>query len=138
MKLIEEMRQARSALLDNRVAKLTSWKLINVKEFIRLMRLELAEEQKITADQVDFTKLQDQVCTICYCELYESIATLPDDEVEKLDAKQKGFLKSIDVVQMSACKGHFFHAECLTNQLGDSLFLECANCKHHYGVLTGD
>ena len=39
---------------------------------------------------------------------------------------------------MSVCKGHFFHAECLTNQLGESYTLECANCKHQYGILTGN
>ena len=120
------------------MAKLTGWKLIGVKDFIRLMRVELAEEQKTEAAQVDFTKLQEQVCTICYCELYEGIATMPEDEVEKLDSEQRGFLKAIDVVQMSACKGHFFHAECLTNQLGDAKFLKCAFCNHQYGTLTGD
>jgi hypothetical protein len=39
---------------------------------------------------------------------------------------------------MSKCKGHFFHAECLKNQLGDSAFLVCAFCKQFYGILTGD
>ena len=63
---------------------------------------------------------------------------MSDSDVEKLDAEQKGFIKSIDVVQMSECKGHFFHAECLKNQLGDNAFLVCAFCKHFYGIVTGD
>ena len=105
--------------MNSRVGKLTKWKPVSVKKFISLMQVELAEEQKVSVEQVDFSKLQEQVCTICYCELYKGIATMAEADVDQLEAEQKSRTKPIDVVQMSACKGHFFHAECLTNQLGD-------------------
>jgi hypothetical protein len=57
LKLIEEMRTARATLLDNKPAKLTNWKLISVKKFVELMKQELAEEQKVSVTQVDFSKL---------------------------------------------------------------------------------
>ena len=38
---------------------------------------------------------------------------MDEEEIDRLDAEQAGFLRKIDVVQMSKCKGHFFHAECL-------------------------
>ena len=113
MKLIEDMRNARLALMDNPVQRLTNWKLISVKGFIALCKKELSEEQKVPVDEVDWSKLQEQVCSICYCELYENIKDMPEHEIEQLENDQKAFLKSIDVVQMSECKGHFFHAECL-------------------------
>ena len=59
MKLIEEMRQARLALMDNKCQRLTNWKLISVKGFIALCKKELAEEQKVPVDQVDWSKLQE-------------------------------------------------------------------------------
>ena len=59
MRLIDQMRQEREALLNNPAAKLTKWRLISVKQFVRLMKLELAEEQKVPVEQVDFTRLQE-------------------------------------------------------------------------------
>ena len=48
-------------------------------------------------------------------------------------------MKPIDVVQMGNCKGHFFHAECVENQLkansGD--YLRCSMCSAYYGCLRG-
>ena len=124
--------------MKNSCQRLTDWKLIGVKRFIALLKRELAEEQKVSVEQVDWSKLQEQVCSICYWELYENIKDMTEAEVEKLDNEQNGYLKKIDVVQMGECKRHFFHAECLQGMLGDGEHLKCPNCSHHYGILRGD
>lgn len=46
MAAIEEMQKAQEALMAKSIARLTGWKLIPVKKFIELMKVELAEEQK--------------------------------------------------------------------------------------------
>ena len=38
-------------------AKVTGWSLITIKRFVSLMKLELSEEQKVSVEQVDWTKL---------------------------------------------------------------------------------
>ena len=63
---------------------------------------------------------------------------MTDEDIQKLGNEQLGFMKEIDVVQMSECKGHFFHAECLTMQLGDKSFIKCSICSHQYGRETGN
>ena len=63
---------------------------------------------------------------------------MSDADIEKLGADQRAHIASIDVVLMSHCKAHFFHAECLTNQLGDKEWLKCAICSHKYGHETGN
>ena len=47
---------------------------------------------------MDWSKLQEQVCSICYCELYEGIKEMNQLEVQKLEDEQMGYLKKIDVV----------------------------------------
>ena len=88
-------------------------------------------------EEVDWSKLQEQVCSICYCELYENLQD--NDAIEKLDAEQKGFLKPIEVVQMGKCKGHFFHAECLESMLQSQggKMIRCPMCNQFYGELRG-
>ena len=113
MSMIEQMREERAALLNNSCQKVTNWKLIGIKRFIALLRKELAEDQKVPEGEVDWSKLQEQNCSICYYELYEGIKDMSEGEVEKTECEQSGYLKKIDVVQMAECKGHFFHAECL-------------------------
>ena len=98
MSLIEQMREERAALTNNSCQKLTNWKLIGAKRFISLLKQELAEEQKVSVTEVDWSKLQEQNCSICYCELYENIKDMDQAEVEKIDAEQAGYLKKIDVV----------------------------------------
>ena len=63
---------------------------------------------------------------------------MSQEEIEKIGNEQIGLIRGIDVVQMSHCKGHFFHAECLTHQLGDKAFIKCAICSHQYGKETGN
>ena len=70
------MQKDREAKLSSSAAKLTGWKLISVSRFVELMRQELSEEQKVPVDQVDWSKLQEQNCSICYCELYEDIQNM--------------------------------------------------------------
>ena len=84
--------------MKNSCQKVTQWKLIGVKRFIHLLKQELAEEQKVNIEQVDWSKLQEQVCSICYCELYEGIKEMSQAEVQKLEDEQMGYLKKIDVV----------------------------------------
>ena len=98
MKMIEEMRAEREKLLDNSCQRLTNWKLIGVKRFIGLLKKELAEEQKVPETNVDWSKLQEQVCSICYFELYEGIKDMSQAEVDKLENEQQSYLKKIDVV----------------------------------------
>ena len=57
MNMIEQMREQRMALQNNSCQKLTNWKLIGIKRFIALLKKELAEEQKVTEAQVDWSKL---------------------------------------------------------------------------------
>ena len=59
MQLIEQMRQEREKLMKNSCQRLTDWKLIGVKKFIELLKRELAEEQKVDIEQVDWSKLQE-------------------------------------------------------------------------------
>ena len=63
---------------------------------------------------------------------------MSDADIEKLGADQRAHIAAIDVVLMSNCKAHFFHAECLTNQLGEKDWLKCAICSHKYGHETGN
>ena len=94
-------------------AKLTKWKLIPVKMLLWLKRKTLSEEQKVSIEDVDMSKMQDEVCSICYCELYDDLKVLSDDQVDSLNSDQLSHLKAIPVVQMSECNGHFYHSECL-------------------------
>lgn len=63
---------------------------------------------------------------------------MSDDDIKKLGDEQMSYLKDIDVVLMSNCKNHFFHAECLTHQLGDKPFIKCSICSTKYGDEVGN
>jgi len=73
MALIAQMQKKWDDKMSSGAAKVTGWSLITVKRFVQLMKQELAQEAKLPIDQVDLSKLPEQNCSICYCELYEDI-----------------------------------------------------------------
>ena len=64
MKQIETMRKNIEELMQSRIAKLTGWKLIDIIEFVEILKKELGE---------DLSKIEDQTCCLCCCDLYEGI-----------------------------------------------------------------
>ena len=123
------MRKNIEELMSSRVAKLTKWQLINVIQFSEILKKEYGP---------DLSKIEDQTCALCCCDLYEGIQTMSQEDIDKIGNEQIGLLRGVDVVLMSHCKAHFFHAECLTHQLGDKAFIKCAICSHQYGKETGN
>ena len=123
------MQKNRDDLMGSRAAKLTNWKLVDIIEFVEILKKEYGE---------DISKIEDQTCPICCCDLYEDIQNKSEEEIQKLGNEQRSLMAVIDVVIMSKCKAHFFHAECLNSQLGDKQFLKCALCNYQYGHETGN
>ena len=81
------------------------------------------------------------ICPVCQCELFEGLDFDSSDTqgIEEYTKKQRSGQKEIDeVVLMSKCRDHQFHAECLEAQLGDKGFLSCSICMVTYGVIMGD
>ena len=64
MRLIEEMQRNREVLMSSKVGRLTQWKLVDVIEFVEILRKEYGK---------DLSKIEDQTCALCCCELYEGV-----------------------------------------------------------------
>ena len=64
MKALAEMQKNREELMASKIAKLTRWRLINVIQFVEILKKEFGE---------DISKIEDQTCALCCCDLYEGI-----------------------------------------------------------------
>ena len=100
------------------IAQLTKWIEVSPLE----LKLSL-DTKEANGEKVDFDK--ENNCPICFCELFDNLKEMGYAE---LIANQKNILKlkkqsSADegimpVVKMGQCQGmHFYHKECLENQL---------------------
>ena len=97
--------------------------------------------------KVDYDK--ENECSLCYCSLFDGLQEMPMADAIKLQQgiyskKMNGKANEDDlpVVRLGNCQGmHFFHKECIENQLksGESnQFLKCAICNTLYGKQTGE
>ena len=87
--MLDEMEENREKMMSSRAAKLTNWKLIDVITFSNILKKEFGP---------DLSKIEDQTCPICCCDLYEGIQKMSDGDIQKLGNEQLGFMKGIDVV----------------------------------------
>lgn len=52
------------------------------------------------------------------CELYDDVEQKSEREIMEKGLAQEYGIAKMDVVLMGRCKDHFYHKECLENQLG--------------------
>ena len=108
--------------LVHSLQELTNYQTVSVQDVAKKVRSELELKQRKADDE--------ERCPICFCDLLDC---------DLLDADQiAAFTDPDDVVRMSQCTDHYFHRECLENQLKGQTYLKCAVCSHTYGERTGD
>jgi hypothetical protein len=109
-------------------SQITEWIEVSVMELHNLLKKDITFGHVVE---------QEELCSICQCELYENIHTASDDEVE---TQQKAILASreIPVIKFKDCCNHFYHKECADGFLQGKSYVKCGVCFKIYGEYIGD
>eukprot|EP01100_Stratorugosa_tubuloviscum_P004706 TRINITY_DN218_c0_g1_i1.p1 TRINITY_DN218_c0_g1~~TRINITY_DN218_c0_g1_i1.p1 ORF type:complete len:308 (-),score=154.72 TRINITY_DN218_c0_g1_i1:144-1004(-) len=77
----------------------------------------LKKTKKLTQWKIIKEVEKDERCTICLCDLIDEFST--------------------ECVLLSQCKGHYFHADCIS-QCYDKGYVRCPVCSYIYGTKIGN
>lgn len=100
---------------DTKVAKLTEWIDISIKELHSIMQEERKQHKDID---------EEEICPICRCELYDDLFQLSEADIDKEQQKQVEDPSRIEVVKFKDCLDHFYHKGCTEGMLAGKEYIK--------------